>query len=129
LLNHAIVQQQNTVGNRHRFVLIVRDHQRRQPQLDNQLAQKHPRLFAQLGVKVRERFIQQDHRRVVDQRPANRHALLLPPESWCGGGCQMPQPQLIQHRLHPLFHLARGDLTQLERIGHILEHRFVRPQA
>ncbi len=29
------------------------------------------RLFAQLGVKVGERFIQQDHRRVVNQRPAD----------------------------------------------------------
>ena len=46
LFNHAIVEQQDTIGNRHRFVLIVRDHQRRQPQLDNQLAQKNSRLFA-----------------------------------------------------------------------------------
>jgi hypothetical protein len=42
---------------------------------------------------------------------------------------QMPQPQLIEHRLHPLFHFARGDLTQPERVGDILEYRFVRPQG
>jgi hypothetical protein len=31
----------------------------------------------------------------------------------------MPQPQLIQHGLHPLFDLRGGNFTQLQRIGHV----------
>ena len=53
LFNHAVVKQQNAIGDRHRFILIVGDHQRRQAQLNNELAQEYPRLFAQLGVEVR----------------------------------------------------------------------------
>ena len=130
LLNDAIVQQQNTIGDGHCFILIVGDHQRRQAQLNDQLAQKHPRLFAQLGVKVGERFIQQDHRRVVNQRPTDGHPLLLATgELVRMAVAKVPQPQLIQHTLHPLFYLPGGHFTQLQRIGHIVEHRFVRPQG
>ena len=42
---------------------------------------------------------------------------------------QMPQPELIQHRLYPLGDFRRGGLTQLQRISNVLKHRFVRPQG
>lgn len=105
-------------------------HQRRQTELDDQLAQKYPRFFAQLGVEVGQRLIQQDHRRVVDQRTADRHALLLAAGELVRMALgQMPQPELIQHRLYPLGDFRRGGLTQLQRISHVLKHRFVRPQG
>ncbi|MNG92408.1 hypothetical protein D3C79_513420 [compost metagenome] len=87
-------------------------HQRRQAKLDNQLAQKHPRFFAQLGIQVRQGFIEQDHRRVVHQRPANRHALLLATGKLVRMAfAQRPQPKLIEHALHPLGDFRRGDFT------------------
>ncbi len=42
---------------------------------------------------------------------------------------EVPQPQLIQHTLHAALYLPGGHFTQLQRIGHIVEHRFVRPQG
>ncbi|CAB1218170.1 hypothetical protein SFB9_2725 [Klebsiella michiganensis] len=114
LLDHPVIEQQNAIGNRHRLVLIVGDHQRRQPQLDDQLAQKDPRLFPQLGVKIRQRLIQQDHRRVVNQRPSDGHALLLPSgELMRMATAKMPQPQLFKYGLDPLLDLRGGNLTQL----------------
>ena len=52
-------------------------HERRELHLDDQLAQPRTRLLAQLGVEVRERLVQQDHGRVVDERARDRDALLL----------------------------------------------------
>ena len=77
LLDHAVVEQQDAVRHRHRLVLVVRDDQRRQPHLQDQLAQPGARLLAQLGVEVGQRLVHQDHRRVVDQRARDRDALLL----------------------------------------------------
>ena len=87
-------------------------HQRRQTQLDDQFAQKDPRLFPQLSVEVRQGFIQQNDRRVIYQRPADGHALLLSSgELMRVAIAKMPQAQLIEHALHPLFDLRGGDLT------------------
>jgi hypothetical protein len=41
----------------------------------------------------------------------------------------MAQTQLVQHILHALLDLFGRDFTQLERIGHVLKHGFVRPQG
>ena len=77
LFDLAVVEQQDAVRDRHRFGLVVRDHQRRQAQAHDQFAQEGARFFAQLGVEVGQRLVEQDHRRVVDQRARNRDALLL----------------------------------------------------
>ena len=77
LLDRAVVQQQDAVGHRQRFALVVRDAQRGQLHADDQLAQPRPRFLAQLRVEVRQRLVQQDHRRVVDERTRERDALLL----------------------------------------------------
>ncbi|MNT19521.1 hypothetical protein D3C72_1547830 [compost metagenome] len=55
----------------------MRHHQRGQAQAHDQFAQEGARFLAQLGVQVRQRFVEQDHGRVVHQRAGNRHALLL----------------------------------------------------
>ncbi len=129
LLDLAVIQQQDAVGNRHRLVLVVGHHQRRQAQLDDQLTQENARLFPQLGVEVRQRLIQQDHRRVVNQRAANGNALLLSARELMRMAlAQMAQPQLGKYVLHPLINLRGSDLTQLQRVGHIFEHRFMRPE-
>jgi len=114
LLDLTVIQQQNAVRNRHRLVLVVRHHQRRQAQLDDQLTQKDARLFAQFGVEVRQRLIQQDHRRVIHQRTADGDALLLSAGKLVRMAlAQMAQPQLVEYILHPLINLCGRDLTQL----------------
>ena len=40
-------------------------------------SQPGARLLAQLGVEIGERLVEQDHRRLVDQRARERDALLL----------------------------------------------------
>ena len=77
LLDDAVVEQQDAVGDRHRLGLVVRDVQRGQSERDDQLAQPGARFLAQLGVEVRQRLVEQDDRRVVDQRARDRDALLL----------------------------------------------------
>ncbi len=42
---------------------------------------------------------------------------------------KMAQTQLVQHVLYALLDLFGRNFTQLERIGHVLKHGFVRPQG
>jgi len=77
LFNAPVAQQQDAVRHRHRFGLVMRHSKSGQPQRHDQFPQPRARFFAQLGVEVGERLIEQDHRRVVDKRTRNRHALLL----------------------------------------------------
>ena len=78
LLDPAVAHHHHPVGERERLLLIVRDIDRRDPQLAldraNLVAQRH----ADLGIERRQRLIQQQYLRLDRQRPRQRHALLLP---------------------------------------------------
>ena len=57
--------------------LVVRDEDGADLKVENELADPVARLLAQLGVEVRQRLVEQQHARLVDERPADRDALLL----------------------------------------------------
>ena len=42
---------------------------------------------------------------------------------------KMAETQLVQYILYALLDLFSRDFTQLERIGHVFKHGFVRPQG
>ena len=88
-----------------------------------------PHLHAQLGIEVGERLVEEEHRRLADDRPAEGDALLL-------AARELPRPMLEQ-RLDAQdpggFPDARGDLgagdaPQLETERHVLEDGHVRVQ-
>ena len=77
LLDHAARHDDQAVGHRQRFLLIVGDHQGREPQGALELADLDPHLLAELGVEVRERLVEEEQLRLDDERAGQRHALLL----------------------------------------------------
>ncbi len=105
-------------------------HERRELQLDDQLAQPRARLLAQLRVEIRQRLVEQDHRRVVDQRARERHALLLA----AGELVRIALAEMAERELRRAPARTRAavsapvHLAQLEPVGHVVEHGLVRPQ-
>src|SRR6266536_2316390 len=78
LLHLPVAHHEHPVAHRERFVLVVRDEDRRQPERPLQLL--HPRAGAltQLGVQIGERLVEEQDRGRVDERARERDPLLLP---------------------------------------------------
>ena len=86
LLDLAVVHDDDPVGHRQRLLLVVRDVERGDAEPVLQFAQLDPHLGAQLGVEVRERLVEQQHRsaRRRWRAPARRAAAGRPTVSMPG---------------------------------------------
>ena len=71
------VHDDDLVADRHRLVLVVRDVGDGQAEALLQAADLLAHRAAQARVEVRERLVEQQHRRLEDQRARERDALLL----------------------------------------------------
>ena len=71
------VHDPDAVGHREGFLLVVRDQHRRDAELALHLADGAAQLLADLRIERPEGLIEQQHLRLVRQRPRDRHPLLL----------------------------------------------------
>ena len=78
LLDHALVEHGQPVGDGHRLLLVVGDEDRGDSQPPLQPLQLEAGRRAQLRVEVRQRLVEQQHARLDRERARDRHALLLP---------------------------------------------------
>jgi hypothetical protein len=78
LLDASLPHDDDAVGHAQGLFLVVRDVDRRQAEPALERSDLHPHLDAQPGVQVAQRLIEEEHPRLIDQRPRERHALLLP---------------------------------------------------
>ena len=85
----AVVHDHQPVGHRQGLLLVVGDHDGREPELLLQLADLDAHLLAQLGIEIGERLVEQQHVRPEDERAGQRHALLL-------AAGQLPRQALAQ---------------------------------
>ena len=126
-LHHA-----DAVAHGHRFRLIVGDVDggrrfARFFQLLMQIGNADPHRGAQLGVKVGERFVEQEDVRFFDDRPAHRHALRLA----AGELARQAIEQFFQfENFRRFFHLSVDlrlrQLAQLQAEGEVFAHRHMR---
>ena len=77
LLDDALVEHRNAVGERKCLLLVVGNVNAGDAEILLHLFQLQTKLHAQLGVEVGQRLIQTDDGRPGDERTGNRHALLL----------------------------------------------------
>ena len=77
LLDPAVVHHDDAVGCHHRFGLVVRHINRRDAERVMQPTDLRPHLLAQVGIQVGQRFIEQQHLRLDNDRPRQCDALLL----------------------------------------------------
>ena len=78
LADFALGHHHQPVGDGQRLFLVMRHHDGGQPELALQLADLDAHLFAQLGVEVGQRLVEQQHVRPDRERAGERDALLLP---------------------------------------------------
>ena len=129
LRDAAFFHHDDFIGHRHRFALVVRDHDRRDAEALLQQADFHLHRFAQLGVERGERLVEQQQFRLRRDRARNRHALTL------AAGELRDRPVRHMRQLDQLQQfgdaarllLLRG-LAQLQRIRDVLRDRHVRKQ-
>ena len=100
LLDHAVVHDRDPVAHAQRLVLVVGDEQEGDPDLALDRLQLDLHRPAQLEVEGRERLVEQQHLRPVDQRAGERDALSL-------AAGELGRPVLgARAELHQLEHLA-----------------------
>ena len=76
-MTFAVLEDDDLVGERHRLDLIVGDVDHRRLEVLVELADLHAHVHAQRRVEVGERLVEQEHRRIADDRPADRDPLAL----------------------------------------------------
>ncbi|ESQ67962.1 hypothetical protein PA15_0306525 [Pseudomonas aeruginosa HB15] len=129
LLHPALVHHRDAVRQRQGFALIVGDIDEGDADVLLQVDQFDLHFFAQLGVQRRQRFVEQQQARPVDQRAGDRHALALAAGKLCRHA-----PALVRqaHVLQGLFDagvdLALRHSGHLQREGDVLRHAHVREQ-
>ena len=84
---------------------------------------------AQPGVEVGERLVEQEHERLLDQRPTQRDALLLAARHLAGLALQqVGDVQDLGDRLDPGLDLGLGPVLELEPEGDVVVRGHVRVQ-
>ena len=83
-----------------------------------------PELFAQLVIEVRQRLVQQDEVRILDQRAGQRDTLLLASRKFMGPTIQHAgEPQNLRHPSDAAGDLGARQAGHAERRGDVVEHR------
>ena len=78
LLELALAHHRDAIAHRHRLDLVVRDVDRRDPELVLEARDLRPHVDAELRVQVRERLVHEVRLRLADDRAAHGDALPLP---------------------------------------------------
>ena len=127
LLNEAVAHDDDAVAERHGLDLIVRDVDKGRVDLLAQLDDLRAHLVAQLRVKVRQRFVHQEHLGVAHDGAADGDALALTAGERLGLAVEvLGDVQNFRGFAHLAVDLVLGHLLELERERHVLIHRHVR---
>ena len=76
-MKESAAHDRDPVPHRHRLGLVVRDIDRRHPEVPLDARDLGAHLDAELGVEVRERLVHEERLRVADDRAAHGDALSL----------------------------------------------------
>jgi hypothetical protein len=128
LTDSSVLQHDDPVTHGQSLVLVVRYEDGRDVDLLLQPLEPFSRAIAQFGVEVRERLVQQQQVRRMREGPGECHTLLLT----AGELMRVSLGVLTEFdEFEDLGHapgtFALVELSQLERIGHVVVHRHMRP--
>ena len=125
----AALHDDDAVAHRHRLLLVVRHVGDGQAEALLQAADLLAHRAAQAGIEVRERLVEQQHRRLEDERARERDALLL------AAGELARQALVHRHqadrrhrRAGPLARQRAGDAGDAQAVGDVGEHVHVRKE-
>ena len=127
LLEQALAHDRDPLAHRHRLDLVVGDVDHRGPEPLVEPRDLGAGLHAQLGIEVGQRLVHEEHRRLADDRPAERDALPLAAGQLLGLAVEEPLELQDARRLaDPLLDLGLGHLAELEAEGEVVADRHVR---
>ncbi len=127
LLGASGVHHQHALRERHRLDLVVRDVEARGAEAPMQLLDLEAHLHAQLGVEIRKRLVEQEHRGLAHDRPTHRDTLAL-------AARELPRRAREQRRelqdaggdFDALRDLLLGEAADAQAVRHVVEHAHVR---
>ena len=129
LLDAATAHQDDTVSHAHGFGLVMGHIDHRDPQTLLQGADLAAQLLPKLGIQIGERLVEQANRRLGDQSPAERDALLLAAGKLRG---LAPQQRLQSEQRcdtpEPARYLLSGDAANRKAEGDVVGDRQMRKQ-
>jgi hypothetical protein len=127
LLEAAVADDRDTLAERHRLDLVVRDVDRRDAELLVQPRERRPHRNAELRVEVRQRLVHQERDGIAHHGPADRDALALPArERGRLAVEQLVEPECPRGFTHALPTLGLRRLAQLQAEREILLDGHVR---
>ena len=129
LLDHAVAQHHDAVGQRHRLDLVVRDVDRGRAQVAVQLGDLDARLAAQRRVEVGQRLVEQEDLGRTHDGAADRDPLALAARQVLRRAVQvLRQVQDLGRAADLLLDLGLVDVGQPQRKRHVVGHAHVRVQ-
>ncbi|ABA49062.1 phenol hydroxylase, putative [Burkholderia pseudomallei 1710b] len=129
LFRIAAIHHDHALRERHRLDLVVRhiDARRREPRVQPLDFEAH--LHAQLRIEVRQRLVEQEHRRLANDRAPHRDALPLAARQLARAPReQRPELEDLRGRLHARVDQRALDTANLQPVSHVLRNRHVRIQ-
>ena len=120
LAEPAFDDHADLVGERGCVVPVVRDEQRGQPQLVEQLVQLAPDRHLRVRVERGERLVEQEHAGIARERPRERDPLTLASRELGRAGVrEMLDPEPLEELVHPRLAGVRDVVAN----GHVREQR------
>ena len=127
LLQASVVEDRDAVAERHRFRLVVRHVDGRDPEIALKGRDVGAHLHTQLRVEVRQRLVHQEDARLADDRAAHRDPLTLAARKLCRLAVEVVlEPEPRGHLSRPALALALLHLGHLQREGDVLRDGQVR---
>jgi hypothetical protein len=129
LLDHGIRHDDDLIRHRQRLGLAVRDHDEGDAELALDLLELDHHGLAQIVVERAQRLVEQQHRRLADQRAGQRDALLLAARQVVRPAPgERVEADLLQHLHHAAVARVLRHPLHLEAELDVLRHRAVREQ-
>ena len=127
MFDETITQDDDAVGQGHGFDLVVRDVDGRRTEITVQLGDLDPRLAAQCGVEVGERFVEEEDLRRTHDGTADSDALALAAGEFLRRALQvLGEVEDLGGLADLLFDHRRVGLCELQGKAHVLVHAHVR---
>ncbi len=124
MLDAALVEHGDAIAHRQRLALIVGDEHEGDADLVLDRFQLDLHLFAQFQIQGTERFVEEQHLRVVDQCSGQGDALALATAELIRSALAVVgESNNLEHLRCPPSTLGLADLAHLQAVGDVLEAR------
>ena len=130
LLDVAVEHDRDPVAHAHRLFLVVGDEDEGDAELGLEQLELDLHLLAELAIERAERLVEQQHAGPIDERPGERHPLLLAAGQLARlAGREVAHLDHVERIADTVGDLRLGDAALPQPVGHVLGDVHVREQG